>query len=122
MKNDLSARLITFGTAVIELTRYFGKELYLQNIKNQLIKSATSVGANYHEAQFASSKQDFINKLHLSLKELAESTFWIKTIEKSDNHDEMTEGQLSALLRECEELRKILTSCIITAKNNKNKK
>ena len=47
---------------------------------NQIIRSATSVGANIHEANYASSKADFINKFHIALKECAETEYWIEIL------------------------------------------
>lgn len=117
MKSELIERLTVFGSKVIELAKSFGKEIFLQSIKNQLIKSATSIGANYQEAQFASSKPDFINKLHIAVKELAETHYWLNLIDKSNLIKNQTEF-LRQLMQESEELRKILTSSILTAKNN----
>ncbi len=72
-ENELSKRLLIFSVEVIKFTRLLPKETEYQVIKYQLIKSATSVGANYQEAQSASSKADFKNKVNISLKEMAES-------------------------------------------------
>ena len=47
----------------------------------QIVRSATSIGANIHEANYASSKADFINKFHIALKECAETEYWIEMLE-----------------------------------------
>ena len=52
---------------------------------NQIIRSATSIGANLHKANYASSKSDFINKFHIALKECAETEYWIEMLVKSIN-------------------------------------
>ncbi|KKU94210.1 MAG: CHP02436-containing protein [Parcubacteria group bacterium GW2011_GWA1_48_11b] len=85
-------------------------------IKNQLIRSGTSVGANYVEAGAASSRKDFINFLHHSLKSANESGFWLTLLSDSKRGDA---GKVSILLRELDELSKILGSSIITLKNKK---
>ena len=76
-------------------------------IKYQLIKSATSVGANYQESQSASSLADFRNKIRISLKEISETSYWIQLVkliqEKSNNNlNEIP------ILQESKELEKIL--------------
>lgn len=68
MKNDLSQRLLNFTINVIKLLRKLPNDVEYKVIKFQLIKSASSTGANYEEAQGASSKADFNNKIHISLK------------------------------------------------------
>ena len=79
-QNELSKRLLMFSVAVIKFTRLLPKESEFNIIKYQLVKSATSVGANYEEAQSASSRADFKNKVNISLKEIAESKYWLKII------------------------------------------
>ncbi len=82
---------------------------------NQIIRSATSIGANIHEANYASSKADFINKLHIALKECEETDYWIellagiKAIEDSD---------AKQLLQESGVIRRMLVKSITTAKAN----
>jgi four helix bundle protein len=79
-ENELSIRLLNFSVEVIKFTRILPKESEYNVIKYQLIKSATSVGANYQEAQSASSKRDFKYKVTISLKEIAETKYWLKII------------------------------------------
>jgi four helix bundle protein len=50
---------------------------------NQIVRSATSIGANIHEANYAASKADFINKFHIALKECCETEYWIEMLVKS---------------------------------------
>ena len=97
---DLSGRLLQFSIDVI---------------KYQHIRSASSAGANYEEAQGAMSKADFNNKVHIALKEIRESNYWLKIItgilEKEDN-------LMKTLFDESEELKKILGSiCTQTGKS-----
>lgn len=83
---------------------------------NQIIRSATSVGANIHEANYASSKADFINKFHIALKECAETEYWIEMLAGCNAIDP---DCMSALLQECGVVRRMLAKSITTAKENK---
>ena len=82
---------------------------------NQITRSVTSVGANIHEANYASSKADFVNKFHIALKECAETEYWIEMLVGANCIDESVGTQL---LRECGIIRRMLVKSITTAKNN----
>jgi len=82
---------------------------------NQITRSATSIGANIHEANYASSKADFINKFHIALKECAETEYWIEMLVGSDC---ITEDISNELLQACGIIRRMLVKSINTAKTN----
>jgi four helix bundle protein len=82
---------------------------------NQVIRSVTSIGANIHEANYASSKADFINKLHIALKECAETEYWIEMLAGCNA---ITDEVTQALLQECGIVRRMLSKSITTAKAN----
>jgi len=79
-KSDLQERLFKFAVQVIKLIRLLPRSKEYDVISYQLIKSSTSSGANYDEAQAAVSKADFSNKIGISLKEMRESNYWIRII------------------------------------------
>ena len=83
---------------------------------NQITKSATSIGANIHEANYGSSKQDFINKLQIALKECVETEYWIEMLLGSEC---ISEDISRNLLSECGIIHRMLTKSINTAKDNK---
>lgn len=85
---------------------------------NQIIRSATSIGANLHEANYASSKADFINKFHIALKECAETEYWIEMLVGSKCIAEETAKEL---LQECGVIRRMLVKSINTVKENEKK-
>ncbi len=88
MTRDLSERIFKFIIRVILLLRKLHNDAESRNIKQQLIRAATSVGANYEEAQTASSRADFRNKINIALKEIREVHYWLKIIaalEKIEN-------------------------------------
>lgn len=79
-------------------------------------RSATSIGANANEAIYGISKADFIAKLQISLKETAETEYWLRLLVLSEC---ITEQEGEYLLAECLEIKKILVSTLNTAKENK---
>jgi len=83
---------------------------------NQITRSATSIGANIHEANYASSKADFINKFHIALKECVEPEYWIEMLVGSNC---ITEDVSKELLQECGVIRRMLVKSINTAKVRK---
>ena len=82
---------------------------------NQIVRSSTSIGANIHEANYASSKADFINKFHIALKECNETEFWIDMLSGSNA---ITKQTAKELLQECGIIRRMLVKSITTAKGN----
>ena len=84
---------------------------------NQIVRSATSIGANVHEANYASSKADFINKFHIALKECIETEYWIEMLHGCDA---ITEDTARNLLQECGVVHRMLVKSINTAKENQN--
>lgn len=84
-------------------------------LKNQLLRSGTSIGANAHEAKYAHSRADFISKLQISLKECHESEYWLKLFLRTGF---IGENQHDMLTTHCGTLRRILIASITTAKAN----
>jgi four helix bundle protein len=114
--NDLSKRLFEFAIGVIGFLRTLPNDAEYKVIKYQLIKSATSTGANYEESQGASSKPDFHNKVNISLREIKESNYWLRLLERIiDFH--YNENELKFLIDESNQLSKILGK--ISAKTKK---
>ena len=86
------------------------------SLVNQLERSATSIGANIHEANYAHGKADFIAKLQISLKECYETEYWIELFVKSNLIDREIAKNL---YNQCGTIRRILIASINTAKENK---
>ena len=82
---------------------------------NQLLRSGTSIGANIHEANYAASKADFINKFQIALKECYETDYWLSLFK--DTHM-ITEEEYKDMFAKCSKIRKLLISSITTAKEN----
>ena len=81
---------------------------------NQLLRSSSSIGANAHEARYAQSTADFINKLEIALKECYETEYWLEVLYKVKSIDEIT---YKTLLNKCGTIRRKLIASITTVKN-----
>ena len=74
--NTLLEKSLKFAARIVKLNKYLTKEKKEYIISKQIIRSATSIGANANEAIYGVSKAEFITKLHISLKETAETEYW----------------------------------------------
>ncbi len=81
---DLTERTAQFGEEVIDFCRNIRESTINRTLINQLIRSATSVGANYMEANGASSKKDFRNKIYICKKEIQETKHWLRMFNKTN--------------------------------------
>jgi four helix bundle protein len=98
---DLEERTARFGEEIIGLCKSIRIDTINRSIINQLIRSATSMGANYMEANGACSKRDFRNKIYLCRKETQETKHWLRMLAKT-NPDKQEE--IKKLWQECQEL------------------
>jgi len=113
IQRELGERLLDFGVRIIKVVEAMPGTLVGRRIGDQLLRSGTSVGANYEEAQAAESKVDFVHKLQLSLKELRESNYWLLLLSKAKT---LPPNQLGELIDESHQLRAILSKAVATAK------
>lgn len=116
-KKRLIQRAFAFARLVLGLVDKFPNKRSGWAISDQLLRSATSIGANIIEAQAASSKKDFINFLNHALKSANETKFWLALARDLDKE---LIPEINDLLKEVDELAKILGSSISTLKG-KNK-
>ncbi len=116
MENELQKRIFDFIVRVIEFLRTLPNTQENYIIKNQLIKSSTSSGANYEESQAASSKADFTYKVEISLREMRESNFWLRLIERVNQNAKIDFNELKYLINESAELKLILGSIVFKSK------
>jgi four helix bundle protein len=112
-KRDLDDRLLEYGARIIRLVESLPNTVVGRRVADQLLRSGTSVGANYEEAQGAESKDDFVHKLQIALKELRESNYWLRLLVKSGK---ISAAQMTGLLDESNQLRAILSKSVATAK------
>ena len=114
--NPLLDKSLLFAARIVKLNKYLTKEKKETVIAKQVIRSATSIGANANEAIYGQSKADFIAKLQISLKETAETEYWLRLLILSEY---ITDKEGNSLLDDCLEIKKILISTLNTAKENK---
>ena len=107
--NELSLRLFNFSVNVSKLTKTLSDIPEFKVLRYQLVKSSSSTAANYEEAQGASSRADFHNKVLISLREMRESNFWLRQLFEI-NEDAIAQEKISRLISESGELKKILGS------------
>ena len=119
MENELQKRIFEFVVEVIKLVRKLPDTQEYYIIKNQLVKSSSSTGANYEEAQAASSRADFIYKNEISLKEMRESNYWLRLIKAIGSESKINVVKLDQLVNESNELKLILGSIVSKTKKNK---
>ncbi len=113
--NDLRERTYQYGRRVVRVFEALPNDKLAHHFGFQLLRSSTSVGANYREAYRARSKPEFIAKLGDSLKELDESSFWIRHISDSEF---IKPERLSELKKETDELIRIFVASIKTSKGD----
>ena len=114
---NLKDRTKAYALRVIKLYQILPKSGEAQVIGKQILRSGTSVGAQYREACRAKSPADFISKMEGSLQELDETGYWLELLVESGI---MTTDQLTDLQKENGELTAIFVASVITAKKNKN--
>lgn len=117
MKEELKKRTKLFAIAVINMTEELPRKNSTFAITNQIIRSPTSIGANYRAALRGRSKADFIAKLGIVVEESDETLYWLEIIQESNlsNSD-----RIKDLWKEGNELTAIFVSMLKTAKLNRD--
>lgn len=111
-EEKLAERSMEFAVQIIELTKELRtKKEYI--IANQVGRSGTSIGANIREAHYAQSRDDFISKLEIALKEANETGYWLELLVRTKY---ISEQQYRRLDAQCAELRVLLVASCRTAK------
>ncbi|MBI4845857.1 MAG: four helix bundle protein [Candidatus Omnitrophica bacterium] len=119
MDEKFKQRIYKYIIRLIEFLESLPKNLVAKEISKQLIRSGTSIGANYFESQGASSKKDYQNFFAYSLKSANESRFWFNVLIDSQIISGELVDECKWLLKETEEFAKIFASSILTMKNKK---
>ncbi len=104
-----------FALRIIKLYKFLGEEKAEYVISKQILRCGTSIGANIAESVYAQSRSDFVGKLSISLKEAAETGYWLDILYKSNY---INKSSYDSVRKDCDELMKILTSIVRTTKNS----
>ena len=115
-KYNLEERTAKFSENIIDFCRKVVQDVVTKPITGQLIRSATSIGANYMEANGASSKKDFRNKIYICKKESRETKYWLQMIAKADSE---AKEKARILWKEAHELTLIFSKILLTIENKK---
>ncbi|MDI6892229.1 MAG: four helix bundle protein, partial [Actinomycetota bacterium] len=115
-KKEFKNRVYRFTLMLVEFVDNLPRSTSMQIIGGQLLRSGTSIGANYIEAQSASSKKDFTNFFHHSLKSANESEFWLRILKDSGK---ASRKEVDMLLEELAVIANILGSSLLTLKGKK---
>ena len=113
--NVLVDKSFKFAIRIVKLYKYLCDSKKEYTLSKQLLRSGTSIGANINEAQEAQSKNDFISKLSISLKEARESKYWIELLKETDY---LSKSEANSIIEDLVEILKLLTSIIKSTKNN----
>ncbi len=114
-RSVLKTKSYDFALRIVKLYKYIVSKKKEYVLSKQVLKAGTSIGANVEEGNQAQSKSDFIHKLSIAQKEAFETDYWLRLLRDSDY---LTPKQADSLLIDCQELQKLLTSSIKTAKRN----
>ena len=116
LKTDLKQRAYKYSIKIIEFLDSLLRDMSTSVVANQLLRSATSVGANLVEAKGSSSKKDFTNFFSHALKSANESLYWLGLLR---DVKKISSPELKYLLNETKELANILGSSILTLKGKR---
>ena len=114
---DLEDRTLAFAKRILDMTQALPKDSTNLHFIDQVVRSSTSVGANYREANDALGKKYFIHRVRISRKECKETTYWLKLI--LYNNPKL-EKRMEGITGESIELTKILSAIIKSAQNKKD--
>jgi four helix bundle protein len=114
-KSNLNDLTLNFSKTIIRLIKSLPLTIINSNICSQLIRSSTSIGANYHEAIESESRNDFIHKCAIAKKEANETIYWLKLlVDIHPDHGNI----INQLILDSEELIRIFGASIATSKRN----
>ena len=113
--NPVAEKSKAFAIRTIRLYQSLTNERKEYVLSRQVLKSGTSIGANVKEAAGAQSKADFISKMHIALKEANETEYWLELLGETGY---LTDADCSGFISDCQELIKLITRIIKTAKES----
>ena len=117
MGSIIAEKSFVFAVKVVKEVRKLKKETQEYEMLNQLMRSATSIGANATEAEFAQSTRDYVSKFNIALKEANETRYWLRLVNATEI---LPKDEFEDLLRDVEELIRILVSIVKTTREKNN--
>lgn len=114
-KQKFKKRCFDFSIAVLKLAELFRKKRSNWIILDQLVRSATSIGANIVEGGNSTSKKEFINYFQIALKSSSETLYWLAILREMNADNEK---QINDLIEECTQIKKMISTIVLNTKNN----
>ncbi len=114
--SDILERLLTLAVMITKLCNELPRNRATTHIAGQLLRSGTAAAPNYAEARAGESRQDFVHKLGIVLKELNESLVWLEMLRRMNA---APPDRLQQLMSECDQLCRIIAASIKTASSEK---
>jgi four helix bundle protein len=118
-KEEFRSRLYRYTIKLLKFLVKLPNGPVIREVKSQLTRSGTSIGANYFEARGANSKKDFQNFFAIALKSANESIFWLNVLKDAGFISKEIEKEHQHLVSETKEIAKILASSILTMKGKR---
>ena len=112
---DILGRSRKFAIRAIRMVRAMPKEYVSAHLADQLVRSATSIGANLHEADMADTVKDFCNKVNIAQKEAGETVYWISLIREADI---LPAEKLAEIEAEAAEIQKVCRQIVYASRQN----
>ncbi len=113
-ENIFLEKSFEFAVKIINLYKHLSFKLNEKVLSKQILRSGTSIGANVEEAIGSISEKEFLMKLTIAYKEARETKYWLRLLKRTDF---ISEDEFSSLVKDCEEILKILGSIQLTIKN-----
>ena len=114
--NTIKDKSLDFAIRIVRLYKHISETNNEYILSKQLLKSGTSIGANVREAIGGQSKENFIAKMHIALKEAYETEYWLELLYSTDY---LAENEFKSIFTDCRELTNILASILKTMKETK---
>lgn len=114
-KTDVKSRSYSFSVEILKFSSTLPKEQLYWILKDQLVRSGTSIGANIHEAQAASTKKDFANYYTIAHKSANETHYWLQLL-RDISSERM--GKINELIQEVKEIKNILGASLVTLRSD----
>jgi four helix bundle protein len=115
---DVLKKTVRFSVDIIAFSRTLPQDAAGWAVARQIIRSATSIGANFREAQYARSRPEFVSKVQIALQEASETQYWLEVVKESHLGDPTP---LASLRNEANQLASILTAVCDSTKRNSRK-
>jgi len=114
-KSIIADKSRKFAVRIVNLYKHLCNSKKEFVLSKQVLRSGTSIGANVHEAVQAQSRNDFVSKMNIALKEASETEYWLGLLHETEY---ISDGEYKTIAADCSEINKILISIIKTSKEN----